>query len=303
VVALLLLALLLWTAPVAAQVQPALLPFHPSDIVWTHPDLRGLVAWWRGVPGLWGGSRLYDLVPGSTRHGTLTNMSGTSTSGWSASDQPGGYAQLNFDGTDDFVRVEHDPRLDFLRTDSFTLMFWVNTTTSSTRADVLEKTAQTGNFQGYLVFLDQGQVEFYFVDAGGVQLHFIGDTGFTVNGGTWRHVAITYGGTSDLSGVFLYRDGQPATYGTLSAGPLTGSTAGGDFLAMSVTSFPYAGAMADVRIYNRALSATEILNIYRRAQTGNPELFQGSHNIAFYAGALAPSIPPIIAIPRRIVIE
>ena len=66
----------------------------------THPLTRGLLGWWRAVPGLTGSLNLYDLL--GVDNGILANMgSGLgSTSGWSPTAREGGYMQLNFDGTD-----------------------------------------------------------------------------------------------------------------------------------------------------------------------------------------------------------
>jgi hypothetical protein len=74
----------------------------PSPIDWTHPLSRGLLAYWAGLPGSVGGSRLIDWVdPGPNgNHGTLTNMD--PATGWPTTAK--GWA-LQFDGSDDYVEL------------------------------------------------------------------------------------------------------------------------------------------------------------------------------------------------------
>lgn len=76
--------------------------------------------------------------------------------------------------------------------------------------------------------------------------------------GGWHHVAITYAGGT--SGAFLfYVDGLLESSGTRTMN--LGSTYGYIGYLGSV-GYYWNGSISDVRIFNRALSASEILNIY-----------------------------------------
>lgn len=73
--------------------------FTPDPLVGEHPLNRGKVAWWLTVPGWDGGRQWYDLI--GSNHGTLANM-GVGW-GWRNTARPGGWGQVQFDGTSSYV--------------------------------------------------------------------------------------------------------------------------------------------------------------------------------------------------------
>jgi hypothetical protein len=84
--------------------------------------------------------------------------------------------------------------------------------------------------------------------------------------GSWRHVAVTYGGgTLSLYVDSILVDSIPATGNicTSSAPFQLGSFSQGDAF--------FDGALDEVRIYDRALSAGEILSHFERRKYANPE--------------------------------
>src|SRR5262249_38246338 len=91
-----------------------------------HNLLRDIVLWARATPGFAFGDRLFDLTA-SRNHGTLTNMGFTSTSGWSGTDRFGGHAQVNFDGTDDYVTFGNLTSADFANA-TFSVSVWFRAT-------------------------------------------------------------------------------------------------------------------------------------------------------------------------------
>jgi hypothetical protein len=86
-------------------------------------------------------------------------------------------------------------------------------------------------------------------------------TAFAFPMNTWYHLA----GTFDGSAFRLYINGQEAASGT---GTL-GSTADSAFkIGTSGTCDPFGGQLDEVKVYNRALSSTEIQNIYDAGSAG-----------------------------------
>ena len=85
----------------------------------------------------------------------------------------------------------------------------------------------------------------------------------------WHHIVFTYDGSASASGIKLYVDGAldaitTATLGTGNPGTLTdsGFVLGGDKASGFFNgSMPL--ALDDTRIYNRALSAAEVTQLYK----------------------------------------
>jgi len=156
---------------------------------------------------------------------------------------PGRYGSaLSFNGTSDIVNITESPSLHL--TTAFTLEAWVNPAALSGWQDVIYK----GN-DNY--FLDTSGAS----AAGGASTtsssSAIGGGGLAVN--TWSHVAVTYDGTT----LRIYVNGVLANSAAVT-GALASSnyplTIGGDTLYAQY----FRGIIDEVRIYNRALTQTEI---------------------------------------------
>lgn len=149
---------------------------------------------------------------------------------------------VTFDGTNDFVAVRSTPSI---RNQSFTFCAWVNPIAGGIRTII-------GNFVGggpqfrienvnNLTLLDQG-------------LSNMGQSSGVVTNGVWNHVCVTY---SNPTIVFYIN-------GTSSGGATTART----FTFGSLLGIGYApselfkGNMAQVQMYNRALTALEIRQNY-----------------------------------------
>ncbi|MGZ3533564.1 MAG: LamG domain-containing protein [Vulcanimicrobiaceae bacterium] len=79
--------------------------------------------------------------------------------------------------------------------------------------------------------------------------------GITVTAGKWHHVANTYDVTSGNRAIYL--DGNRVANDT--AFPFTGNTVG--TIGQGVGTY-WPGKIDDMRLYNRALSATEVKQLY-----------------------------------------
>jgi hypothetical protein len=184
---------------------------------------------------------------------TLADRSGRGHDGvisgatWSASGHTGG--ALSFDGVNDWVTVADHADLDL--TNGLTLEAWVNPSTASGWRTILMKELTTRMSYGMYGSGTPNRPSGYF-DIGGAEVNVTGTAAPTAN--TWVHVAVTYDGST----LRLYVNGtQVATRAqagsiTASSGPLRigGNAIWGEY---------YAGRIDDVRIYNRALTAAEIV--------------------------------------------
>ena len=101
----------------------ALAQVHPR-VNLRHPLAQGLLQWHVATPPSLGGPQWYNLL--GTRHGTLTAM--TAGFGWVTTRGGVSPASLNCDGTDDFVALPSTTAFDFLNT-TFTVSGRFRTTT------------------------------------------------------------------------------------------------------------------------------------------------------------------------------
>jgi len=273
------LLVLLVTLPMGSTAQ-----LRPNP---AHPLVRGLVGWWRAVPGLTGGTTWYDLMP-AARHGTLLNMTGTAD-GWSATDRPGGTAQVNFDGVDDAVQVGGTTDFQFANA-TFTVTGWVKASNCATNTCALvgKRQLTTGS---WFVRIDTGGTLTARLDGlSGTNLRSTVTS--TWADGTWRHFAAVM--TSDTTtmannAVTIYTNGvldQGALTQTDVYNPGTVPVAFG-VQADNLATAPLTGALDDIRIYDHGLSDREVAALYQQSVRGDPDLLP--------VPALMPMLPDLLA--------
>jgi hypothetical protein len=105
---------------------------------------------------------------------------------------------------------------------------------------------------------------FYFYTSGAEQRISLWDGSdsyavWTPTLGQWYHVAVT----NSASACQVYIDGSALTM-AVGTGQTWSSTANDFHVAKTTAPYHWSGAIADLRCYNRALSAAEILNLYQR---------------------------------------
>lgn len=256
-----------------------------------HYLMRGIQHWWRAVPGLTGGDKLYDLVPGTLDHGVLTSMGFSTTSGWSGTARPGGYAQLNFDGTNDYVQTPTPADLAYNL--PFTICLWVYPTAAASggipRALLRHSTVNT--FSGVVLHWGDNNT------GAQVQRPTLGIFSNGITGGqirvtadrplnTWEWLCATYDGSQTVAGMGLWANGEAlatTTEANTAFGVFTNNPwrFGSDNNA--TTSSFLQGAMDDVMIWTRALSASELRTLYQVSRAGSQELL--------------PQVPALVAAP------
>src|SRR6266511_1496066 len=208
----------------------------------------GLVAYWKFDEGT--GTTAADSS-GNGNTGTLAN--GPSwTSGIAGN-------ALYFDGTDDNVTVADSNSLDL--TNSFTFSAWVNPASAFTDfRSILAKNYKYYLYASSTGFCGDGSAlgGFYEVmDTVACQ-----PSSLPVN--TWTHLTLTYNG----SVLTLYRNGGAVATANVS-GTLSSSTGTLQIGASEYGEY-FQGLIDEVRVYNRALTNTEIQTIYQQAAVSLP---------------------------------
>lgn len=239
------------------------------------PLLRNLQHWWKGVPGRTGGLTLYDLVPGSLDNGVLTNMSYSSTSGWSPSTRPGGGMQVNFDGSDDYVEIPENAGL--TPTTPFTLCAWLNGLSTSSGGTQIISNRLTNNYSGVAWWFSQASSlpSFYLMNNGSSA--YIALAGTTVlSTGVWYHLCATYDGSTMAAGMVMYANGSVLPTTPTSAGSVASFTDLPWRIGTSrnaTINEQFQGAIESLMIFTRALSLAEVQALYQAGLQGDAPLF------------------------------
>lgn len=230
----------------------------------THPLSKGLVGHWLFNEG--GGTVLHD-ISGNNNHGTLTNfaLSGA-TSNWCGSPRGGG---LNFDGTNDYIDCGNE-KYKILTTTPFSISCWVNQTSNPANSLIItnRNVSVSGGWEIYFNGFASLRPTLLFADIVGTN-YFGRDVTNALSLNTWYNVCFTYNGNGGVSGIIAYINGASVsvtdrTSGTANPGTLvdSGTLIGCRRLTTTTLNLNFPGFMDDIRIYNRALAANEVQQLY-----------------------------------------
>ena len=199
----------------------------------------------------------FDAGSGSVAADSSGRGNGGSVSGavWSSSGRFG--SALSFDGVNDWVTVADSASLDL--SSGMTVEAWVRPSKLGGWRTVVFKERSGGGVYG--LYGDQaGGRPLGQVDIGG-ERNAIGSAGLPLN--AWSHLAVTYDGAV----VRLFVNGVQA--GSLPfVGSMAASTGSLRLGGNGIWGEWFAGLIDEVRVYNRALSATEIQQDLQRPVTG-----------------------------------
>jgi|GEM_PF-6178835 hypothetical protein len=227
----------------------------------------GLIGYWKFDDGPGSATAVDSSGQGNT--GTLTSMN--TTTAWVGGKQ--GYA-LNFDGTDDRVNAGSAAGLDNMAASSGCA--WTYRTESGVPTlfpTIMDKSGDANGENGWNFYLNN---------------HFIINEGETTSwpayynihgaykerdgaiphNGTWQHVCFTWDGDTGFAGTELYVNGVLLTslaYAADVGGPYNdaANSLGIGGQAAGLSSQWFKGRLDNVRLYNRALSGAEVLEIYQ----------------------------------------
>ncbi len=222
----------------------------------------GLVAWW----GLDESFRITAHDSWSNHDGqylgTPVNSSGKVSGG------------LGLDAFSEGVHVADAAALN-LGTGDFSIDAWIKTASAAPRSPILSK-YDFALSRGWAVWVDQGnRLALRLGD--GVDADYLSGVQSIANG-VWHHVAVTVN-RSDTGGVKFYLDGTGIGSGNPTSrsgdlGDTSGIWLGRANLAIG-DSAGFSGVLEEVRLFNRALTSTEIRSIVAMDSLGNckPKVF------------------------------
>jgi len=233
---------------------------NSPQIVDVNLVVNELVSWWEFEEG--SGMTAYDSA--GSNHGMLWG-----DRRWTTSGQIGG--ALDFDGWRDWVDCGNDASISGLSTFSVAVWFKTNVVPGSGTQPYLmaqQDLSATvwrfflhGDYSGRLT----GRIETSGTGA-------VGRSNFIPEVGEWYHAAMTYDNSGDRK-VRVYVDGVEQSYDSQTAG--TGTMSSNTSVKVAIgsriggmTGLDWDGTLDDVRVYNRVLSAGEILELAREGFGG-----------------------------------
>lgn len=173
---------------------------------------------------------------------------------------------LNFDGVNDFLTCGNN--YTFEHSQAFSVSFWVNPNNLAATRCLISKCSNDANVYGYNIqhLVTSGSLQVQMRATGANTVH-----GFTtaLTAGTWQHIVMTYSGGSNINGARMYRN---AVIGdTPASAALSGTfTNTAEFvIGARNTAFPFSGNIDEVSVWNKALSQTEVTELYNSGQPGD----------------------------------
>jgi len=166
---------------------------------------------------------------------------------------------FSFDGVND--RVDFGNVLDFDGSTPFSFSLWSNPSNLSGVKTLFRKyDVLTG--EGYVLFYNNGQLWFYLRDGNSSKLDIRTSSSYTT---AITHITLSYDGSRTPSGLKIYVGDVSQTLVTIS-NTLTSSTSNTANLTLSSAGgaglSPIGGIIDEVGIWNRALSASEVTELY-----------------------------------------
>jgi hypothetical protein len=239
---------------------------YGNPVNWAAPLNRGLRYWWRVLPLQTGGNSWRDLCyeQSATMAGMLPT---TNVKGFGLLPRPGGAGELRFNGSTSSVSTGLTS-VNFGWTDTTkAVSVWV-------RALGTAPTGAQGGYEGAYVVGDSGETyglsrmnlsgggDFWYAHAwDGAEIQV--GTACTIGAWTQLWYVLTGGN------VRLYKDG--VLKGTIACGTVPGGTNLMYFGSNGGGARWFNGAIDDVRVYDRAPSASEIAALYTASKQGYPQ--------------------------------
>jgi len=180
---------------------------------------------------------------------------------------------VDFDGTDDTLFVDYESDFDFERTQALSMTAWVKTSATGAKA-IFSKLSNSDNYEGYEFNLTtDGYLRFMEINQTSTNRLEVQGTTY-VQDGAWHHVAVTYDGSSNASGIKLYVNGV-----------LESTTTNHDTLSASILNnfLPYVGSRNKIGSwFNGAIDHLKIYKYVRTPEQIHFDMATGSP-IAYYS--------------------
>ncbi len=196
---------------------------------------------------------------GTAVYNLTGSVNGTLTNGPTFQLPQGGY--WFFDGTDDYINFGNPGSLFNPATSTMTMMGWIYV--KNNQSNILIGLQESGAGSLSLGTNSSGNVRFICRPTAGSQGTI--DSSATLSLNTWYHIAVTKDTTNSISNCTLWINGSPVN--TASSGVNFPTTTADIRSAVYLDALTYSNInIANIKVYNKALSATEVQQNYQAEQ-------------------------------------
>jgi hypothetical protein len=154
--------------------------------------------------------------------------------------------------------------LDFERTSPFSLSIWYNTLGATGIRVLIGKLNHASPYNGYNLLLSSGKIQFQLVNTWLTNYLLVDSSGSTYNSTGWKHLVLTYNGSSNSSGVKMYINGSPIST-TSVANTLTSSTLTSIQFTIGTrnnNAYYWSGLIDQTAVWNKELTQSQITKLY-----------------------------------------
>jgi hypothetical protein len=185
-----------------------------------------------------------------------------------------------FDGINEYADMGNN--FGFNRLNSFSISCWINTTDTGQVA-ILGKMSGAAANTGYELYIDTSErLAFQLSNNEGGGNYLRVRDGVTINDGQWKHICVTYTGSSTAAGVTIYKDGSPIVpvvdFDNLTASILNASNFNLSRRDGAATYY-YRGNIDEVAMYNVALTGPDVVAIFNNREPNNLLLLPTAPNL------------------------
>jgi len=206
----------------------------------------------------------YSYVSGSTSWNDISRGGNNGTLVNGPTFNTGSLGSIVFDGVDDYVDCGNPLSLQI--TGSLTLGIWMKASTSSAIGSLINKSIEIfGNSNQKVYELGFLNGNMYFQLGNGTTVASLFYSSTPVVNNAWHYIICTWDGTTGTNSMKMYYDGS-----LVIQGDSTISTIQNVVFTLQIGNgrrFPYTGNASITQIYNRALSAQEVLQNYNATKT------------------------------------
>lgn len=184
---------------------------------------------------------------------------------------------LELNGSDEYGKLELPSNLDFNRNNAYTFSIWLEPDNVTGTQSLINNRDFSGVSSGYQLDLLSGAPRLA-ISNGTTTITATSDVFVTESG--WWHVAVTFSGNSNVSGIQFYLNGINVTKTT--SGTTIGGNCTGDAIFFgtyqNLTNY-YNGHLDEISIWNAELSNSEIDEIYNSGTPADLSLHSSSANL------------------------
>ncbi len=226
-----------------------------------HSDITtGLVGWWK-----------FNETSGNAVDSSSSGFTGTPVGTVAGKNCQSNYCR-SFNGTSDYINIGA-AHFNFTKLTPFSGTAWIKTSSSSAQT-VISNWQVTVNpgYQFGMTDITAHKLNFALLAANGGAARLDREGSTTVDNGLWNHIAFTYDGSATAAGIKLYVNGVEETESTSSnndPGTLVDVETDIGRRNRTTSAEYFNGLIDDVRLYNRALTASDIAQLYNQGFYGN----------------------------------